>query len=75
MTKHSKSLEWFGYALIFAAIVGLDQLSKALIYQHLREADIVDLWPGVFRLNYEENTGAAFSMLSGQTWIFWYLVS
>ena len=70
MKEPSKKLEWFGYALISSAIVGIDQLTKYLIYRRLRESDIFDLWPGVFRLNYEENTGAAFSMLSGQTWIF-----
>lgn len=70
MKQRSVFFEWFGYALILTAIVGLDQLVKFLAYRDLRPIGMVDLWPGVFRLQYCENTGAAFSMLAGNTWIF-----
>jgi len=67
--KRSSAKEWIGYGWIFACIVLLDQFSKYLVLHHLRPVDVYDLWPGVFRLNYEENTGAAFSMMSEHTWI------
>ena len=70
MTNKRTFLEWIGYALMIFCIVGLDQFTKYLSLTDLRPIDVFDLWPGVFRLNYEENTGAAFSMLSGHTWIF-----
>jgi len=68
--KRSVSLEWLGYLLMFSSILGLDQLVKYLAYHHLRPILSVDLWPGVFRLHYCENTGAAFSILEGQIWFF-----
>ncbi len=63
--KRSAAAEWFGYLLIFASILGLDQLVKALVYRDLRPISTFELWPGVFRLQYCENTGAAFSILAG----------
>ncbi len=68
--KRSATAEWFGYLLIFTSIVGLDQLVKALAYRDLRPITTFELLPGVFRLQYCENTGAAFSILAGQTWFF-----
>ncbi len=67
--KRSAS-EWLGYALIFVSIVGLDQFVKALAYQNLQPISTFEIWPGVFRLHYCENTGAAFSILAGKTWFF-----
>ncbi|MBO5248463.1 MAG: signal peptidase II [Clostridia bacterium] len=68
--KRVTSTEWFGYLLIFSSIVGLDQLVKALCYRDLRPISTHELWDGVFRLHYCENTGAAFSILEGKTWFF-----
>lgn len=68
--KRSAFAEWFGYLLIFTSIIGLDQLVKALVYRDLRPISTFELLPGVFRLKYCENTGAAFSILAGQTWVF-----
>lgn len=62
--------EWLGYLIIAASAIGLDQFVKELTVRNLKSIDVYDLWPGVFRLNYEENTGAAFSFLSGHTWLF-----
>ena len=74
MKKPSILKEWIGYGLIFFSILGLDQFTKYLALLKLKPIDngqsvSVDLWPGVFGLNYEENTGAAFSILSNNTWI------
>ncbi|MBO5213308.1 MAG: signal peptidase II [Clostridia bacterium] len=68
--KRSAHAEWFGYLLIFTSIVGLDQLVKILAFQYLQPISTYELLPGVFRLQYCENTGAAFSILAGQTWFF-----
>lgn len=68
--KRTSAREWWGYLLILTSILGVDQLVKALVYRDLRPIGSFELWPGVFRLTYCENTGAAFSILSGQTWFF-----
>ena len=52
---------------IAAAVVVLDRVSKMLAPRISPEG--VPLIPGVIGLRYAENTGAAFSLLSGQPWI------
>lgn len=69
MTR-SKAWERCGYGLIAFSVILLDQLVKFLCYRNLRPIGSYDLWHGVFRLTYCENTGAAFSLLAGKTWIF-----
>lgn len=54
----------FGW--IALAVLGLDQLSK-LAARQLQGA--VTLIPGVVGLRYAENTGMAFSLLSGRPWL------
>jgi len=49
-------------------LVGLDQWTKYLAILHLKGQDNVILWPDVFELEYRENTGAAFSIMEGQSW-------
>ena len=58
------------YSLIIAVGILLDQLSKWLVVEFLKPIDDVPLWDGVFHLNYHENTGAAFGMLSDSRWVF-----
>jgi len=48
--------------LLAAALVGLDQLSKALIVQNLRLGEEIPLALG-FSITHSRNTGAAFGML------------
>ena len=57
------------------AIVGLDQLTKALVVAHIPYRESIPVIPGVVSLTYERNTGAAFSMLSGGRWLFLGLVA
>lgn len=60
-------------ALLAAVVVGIDQVSKALVIQHLNPAtgpgqiEVIGSW---LRLSYTTNTGAAFGMLPGMTLFF-----
>ncbi len=54
---------------IAAVVLGLDQLTKALASKYLMDAGSVVLIPGVLGLRYAENTGMAFSLLSGRGWL------
>ncbi len=57
-----------------AAILGLvlDQASKYLVVQYLKGARSLPLIDGVFHFTYATNTGAAFSLFSGQIdWLKW----
>lgn len=55
--------------IIILAIV-LDQLTKYWVLHSLSNVDTVPLINGVLHLTYVENTGAAFSILQNQRWIF-----
>ena len=56
--------------IIALAGVILDQLSKYMAVHFLQGTDGIDLIPGVFRLTYLENRGAAFGLLQGQQAVF-----
>ena len=58
------------YLLIIAVGIYLDQLSKALVVEHLKPIYDVHLIEGVLHLTYSENRGAAFGMLSDNRWVF-----
>ena len=61
---------WLGMGLFTAAIVALDQWTKALVRAEIPYGTGVQLIPGVVQLTYVRNTGAAFSMLRGARWFF-----
>ena len=46
-----------------------DQIVKYWAATDLQARGTIPLWEGVFHLTYCENTGAAFSMFSGQRWL------
>jgi signal peptidase II len=59
------------FMLLFAAAaVALDQITKLLTVTNIPLYTRVDVIPGLFHLTYARNTGAAFSMLEGQQWLF-----
>ncbi|HUM82535.1 MAG TPA: signal peptidase II [Lachnospiraceae bacterium] len=58
----------FGLLLIFC-LTALDQLTKYAAAKTLANGPI-ELIPGVFRLEYLENTGAAFGILKNAQWFF-----
>ncbi len=51
-------------------ITAFDQLTKFLAVKYLKGNEPVDFIKGIARFNYSENTGMAFSMLSGARWLF-----
>ena len=65
---------WLFLGLFMAAVVALDQWTKALTRANIPFGGEVPLIPGVVRLTWVENTGAAFSMFSGMRWLFLALV-
>lgn len=62
-------------AVFTALIVVLDQVTKALTVQHIPAFGDVAVIPNILHLTYVRNEGAAFSMLSGQRWLFIVLVA
>lgn len=51
-------------------IVAFDYITKILASKHLSDGRIVKFISGIVQFRYVENTGMAFSMLSGARWIF-----
>lgn len=65
----------FGWLLIAAAIIALDQFTKTLVLQHFELGDARPL-AGFFSLVRVHNTGAAFSFLAGASgWQRWFFVA
>lgn len=60
--------------LLIAAVVVLDQLTKYAIEARLTLGQSIELIKGFFSLTYARNTGAAWSILSGQM-TFFYIIS
>lgn len=50
-------------------LYALDQLAKYLVVTHLREGELVPLLGQFLQLHFVTNSGAAFSLASGFTWI------
>ncbi|MBE6985422.1 MAG: signal peptidase II [Ruminococcaceae bacterium] len=66
-----KNSVFYGFLILFAAvIVALDQLTKWLTIKHIPLGGNGGSVLGLFDLTHHKNTGAAWSMLEGQTWLF-----
>ena len=50
--------------------IGLDQLSKHLVMTKMAYLQSIPLFDGIFHLTYVLNEGAAFSLLTGQRYLF-----
>jgi len=60
-----------GLLVVVAAVVyGLDQLTKFLVVSHLVEGEQNKILGDVLIFQFVRNSGAAFSLASGSTWIF-----
>ena len=57
-------------ALLTAAIVAADQLTKLWVVANIPLHTSMDAIPGLFHLTYTQNTGAAFSSFEGMLWLF-----
>ena len=57
-------------ALFAAGIVAADQITKYLVLTYIPLQGQVAFLPGVLRLTYVRNFGAAFSSFQGQQWLF-----
>ena len=58
------------YILFIFAVVIADQVTKWLVVENIALYGHVDFLPGVLSFTYAQNTGAAWSMLAGQQWLF-----
>ena len=56
------------FAAVAMVVVALDQLTKAMIRGAIMLGDGREIVPGVLSFSHVLNTGAAWSMLSGQRW-------
>lgn len=63
-----RALVLFGACAL--AVLALDVLSKQLVVAHLKDGEPVKVIPHVLYLTLTRNSGAAFSMGSGVTWVF-----
>ncbi len=57
------------YFILITALVGVDQLVKYLVRANIPLHGSVDFIPHIMDLTYVKNTGMAFSLLSGHTWL------
>ena len=56
--------------ILAAGIVAADQITKFLTIANIPLHGTVEVLPGIVRLTYVQNDGAAFSMFEGQQWLF-----
>ena len=63
-------MQYIFMILCVLGITAADQLTKYLVVQNIPLFGNVPAIPGLFRLTYVQNTGAAFSMLQNQQWLF-----
>lgn len=66
--KHTKKHISCTIMIIF--IVAFDQITKYFASLKLADGSVAKFIPGVVQFKYAENTGMAFSMLSGARWVF-----
>lgn len=68
---YSDIILWYGICIPIVVFgVFLDRVVKYLALTYVKPKGAVALIKGVIQLTYVENEGAAFSLLSGQRWMF-----
>ena len=65
---HKKKHIWCSIMIVL--IVAFDQITKLIASNTLAKGRVVTFLPKLVQFRYAENTGMAFSMLSGARWIF-----
>ena len=63
-------MQFLYFSLFALAVAGADQITKFLTVAHIPLNGSLPFLPGVVRLTYVQNIGAAFSMLEGMRWLF-----
>lgn len=66
--KHTK--KHISCSVMILLIIAFDQITKYFASLNLKNADAVGFISGLVQFRYAENTGMAFSMLSGARWVF-----
>lgn len=66
--KHIK--KHISCTIMIILIVAFDQITKYFASLKLADGSVAKFIPGVVQFKYAENTGMAFSMLSGARWVF-----
>ena len=66
--KHTK--KHVSCTIMIILIVAFDQITKYFASLKLADGSVAKFIPGVVQFKYAENTGMAFSMLSGARWVF-----
>ena len=64
--KNNKIVLYIIYLLTAIGLIGLDQYSKVLAIDHLKNKEPIVIFKGIFQLLYVENKGAAYGMLAGK---------
>ena len=68
---------WALFAAVSIATVVLDLFTKAIVTRTLGpdgSRDTVELIPGILEFGYAQNTGVAFGLLGGGSWVVWIAV-
>ena len=70
MKQQSKTIQKKVFIGILCSVIliFLDQFTKYLAVQHLKDQMPVVLWKNVLELSYLENRGAAFGIFQGKQW-------
>lgn len=63
-------MQYLWMSLFALLILGADQFTKWLVVENIPLHTQVEVIPGLVHWTYAQNTGAAFSMLDGQQWLF-----
>ena len=66
--KHTK--KHISCMIMIVLIIAFDQITKYFASLKLADGSVAKFIPGVVQFKYAENTGMAFSMLSGARWVF-----
>lgn len=66
--KHTKKN--ISCMIMIVLIIAFDQITKYFASLKLADGSVAKFIPGVVQFKYAENTGMAFSMLSGARWVF-----
>lgn len=68
--KRRKTLTYITSFMLFAILIAIDQITKVLAVQHLKDQEPIDIIDGVLQLTYVANPGAAWGLMSGMKTFF-----